>query len=208
MVRIDGWEHGAVGTRRPAADLPGAGREAFRDGCLVVLGEAEGPLAAGLVQRYRAAAGGAAAGRAVAACWRPVFAVGHPPGVRPLQFALAALNAQAAHDLALAVVDVCRARGCGPEEVAEEFDEVGDLLLTLRDRLVEELLPGPELLVVGDPLLHLLASWCPDRAHEAAWSAARVLWRLRDVPALAEEFARRTDTGAGLVGRFLLTPCR
>ncbi|MDX6361418.1 MAG: hypothetical protein QOC85_421, partial [Streptomyces sp.] len=46
------------------------------------------------------------------ACWRPLFQFRRHPGVRPLQFALAGINAHIGHDLALAVVDACRTLGC------------------------------------------------------------------------------------------------
>ncbi|MFG3528170.1 DUF5995 family protein [Streptomyces sp. NPDC047917] len=160
-----------------------------------------------LAERYLAVID-AAAGERTPDCWRPLFQYRHHPGVRPPQFALSGINAHIGHDLPLAVVDTCRTLGCAPPDLEEEFDRVGDLLLMLEERIREDLLPGPELLELADPLTHLFGSWSLERAREAAWSTALVLWRLREVPLLAEEFRRRLDAGAGLVGRFLLTPCR
>ncbi|MGC5364147.1 DUF5995 family protein [Streptomyces sp. DT24] len=142
------------------------------------------------------------------ACWRPLFEYRRHPGVRPVQFALAGINAHIGHDLALAVVDTCHALDRVPADLEGEFHQVGDLLVLLEERIREDLMPGPDLLEIADPLTHLLGSWSLERAREAAWSAALVLWRLRDVPVLAEEFRDRMDAGAGLVGRCLLTPCR
>ncbi|WP_328890074.1 DUF5995 family protein [Streptomyces sp. NBC_00316] len=159
-------------------------------------------------ERYLAAVDAAAAGHRPPDCWRPLFQYRRHPGVRPLQFALAGINAHIGHDLALAVVDTCRALQCAPPDLEEEFDQVGDLLVLLEEQIREDLMPGPDLLEVADPLTHLLGSWSLERAREAAWSAARVLWRLRDLPLLAEEFRQRMDAGAGLVGRCLLTPWR
>ncbi|WNI25909.1 DUF5995 family protein [Streptomyces sp. ITFR-16] len=178
---------------------PGAGAAPGR--------EPIGPLAVRLVERYLAAVEAAAAGRRAPDCWRPLLQYRRHPGVRPVQFALAGLNAHTGHDLALAVIDTCRTLRCAPADLEEEFERAGDLLLRIEERIDDELMPGPETLEVGDPLLHLLGSWNPERAREAAWSSVLVLWRLRDVPTLAEEFRRRTDAGAGLVGRCLLTPC-
>lgn len=155
---------------------------------------------------YLAAVDTAEAGGQPPACWRPLFQYRRHPGVRPLQFALAGINAHVGHDLALAVVDTCRTLGCSPPDLEEEFDRVGELLVLLEERIREDLMPGPDLLQVADPLTHLAGSWSLERAREAAWSAALVLWRLRGVPALAEEFSRRMDAAAGLVGRCLLTP--
>ncbi len=138
------------------------------------------------------------------ACWRPLFQMRHHPGVRPLQFALAGINAHVGHDLALAVVDTCRSLGCEPLE--DEFDRVGDLLVSLEERIREELMPGPDLLQIADPLTHLLGSWSLERARDATWSAARALWALRRLPDVVEEFTERLDAVVGFAGRMLLTP--
>ncbi|MBT2394112.1 hypothetical protein J7E87_33085 [Streptomyces sp. ISL-1] len=157
-------------------------------------------------RRYLMAVDAVAAGRRPPACWRPLFQYRRHPGVRPLQFALAGINAHIGHDLALAVVDACRALGCEPADLEGEFDRVGDILTLLEERIREDLMPGPDLLEIADPLTHLLGSWSLDRAREGAWSAARLLWSMRELPDLAEEFTERLDSGVGLVGRFLLTP--
>lgn len=159
-------------------------------------------------ERYLAAVDTVRGGGRPAACWRPVFQYRRHPGVRPLQFALAGLNAHIGHDLPLAVVDTCHTLECEPADLEGEFDRVGDLLVTLEERIREDLTPGPDLLQIADPLTHLLGSWSLERARDAAWSAARVLWGLRELPDLAEEFRERMDAGVGLVGHCLLTPWR
>lgn len=140
------------------------------------------------------------------ACWRPLLQFRRHPGVRPLQFALAGINAHIGHDLALAVVDTCRTLGCEPAHLEDEFDRVGDLLVSMEERIREDLMPGPDLLQIADPLTHLLGSWSLERARDATWSAARALWALRKLPDLAEEFGDRLDAAVGFAGRLLLTP--
>ncbi|WP_267933788.1 DUF5995 family protein [Streptomyces sp. MBT97] len=140
------------------------------------------------------------------ACWRPLLQFRRHPGVRPLQFALAGVNAHIGHDLALAVVDACRSLGCEPADLEDEFDRVGDLLGSLEERVREELMPGPDLLQIADPLTHLLGSWSLERARDATWTAARALWALRRLPDVAEEFTQRLDTAVGFAGRMMLTP--
>ncbi|MFI5803917.1 DUF5995 family protein [Streptomyces sp. NPDC051561] len=159
-------------------------------------------------ERYLGAVDAAAAGRRTPACWRPLFQYRRHPGVRPLQFALAGINAHIGHDLALAVVDTAAALGCEPAALEGEFDRVGDTLAALEERIREDLMPGPDLLEIADPLTHLVGTWSLERARDAAWSAARVLWGLRELPDLSQEFAQRMDAGVGLVGRCLLTPLR
>ncbi|MGW0597910.1 DUF5995 family protein [Streptomyces sp. NPDC002776] len=157
-------------------------------------------------EHYLAAVGTVADERRPPACWRPLFQFRRHPGVRPLQFALAGINAHIGHDLALAVVDACRTLGCEPTDLEDEFDRVGDLLVSLEERIREDLMPGPDLLQIADPLTHLLGSWSLERARDATWSAARALWALRRLPELAGEFTERLDAAVGFAGRMLLTP--
>ncbi|MEU3837220.1 DUF5995 family protein [Streptomyces microflavus] len=187
---------------------PGDGVGVFHEVCLTTVRETAGTLEVRLAERYLSALGTAEAGGRPPECRRPLFQYRHHPGVRPVQFALGGLHAHIAHDLALAVVDSCRTLGCAPPELEGEYERVGDLLALLEERIHDELMPGPDLLRLADPLTHLVGSWSLERAREAAWSAARVLWRLRGFPSSAEEFRQQTDAGAGLVVRFLLTPCR
>nr|WSY56426.1 DUF5995 family protein [Streptomyces sp. NBC_00886] len=157
-------------------------------------------------ERYLAAVDTVANGRRPPACWRPLFQLRRHPGVRPLQFALSGINAHIGHDLALAVVDACRTLDCEPAELEDEFDRVGDLLVSLEERIREDLMPGPDLFQIADPLTHLLGSWSLERARDATWTAARALWALRGLPDVAEEFTERLDAAVGLAGRMLLTP--
>ncbi|MEV0256730.1 DUF5995 family protein [Streptomyces sp. NPDC050732] len=163
-------------------------------------------LAVRFAERYLAAVEAATAGHRPPACWRPLFQYRRHPGVSPLQFALAGINAHIGHDLALALVDSCRTLGCEPADLEDGFDRVGDVLASLEERIREELMPGPDLLQVGDPLTHLAGSWSLERARDGAWASARALWALRELPAVAEEFVERLDGAVGLVGRILLTP--
>ncbi|MFJ6726952.1 DUF5995 family protein [Streptomyces sp. NPDC091281] len=174
-------------------------------------GEFTDPLAAATLdvrfaERYLAAVDADATGRRPPACWRPLFHLRGHPGVRPVQFALAGINAHIGHDLALAVVDTCAALACQPADLEDEFDRVGDLLAALEERVREELMPGPDLLQLADPLTHLVGAWSLDRARDASWSTARALWALRHLPDLAAEFTTRLDTAIGFAGRMLLTP--
>ncbi|MFE2462898.1 DUF5995 family protein [Streptomyces sp. NPDC059402] len=159
-------------------------------------------------ERYLAAVDAAEEDRRPPACWRPLFQLRRHTGVRPLQFALAGINAHIGHDLALAVVDTCRTLGCEPADLEDEFDRVGDLLVSLEERVRDELMPGPDLLQIADPLTHLLGSWSLERAREASWAAARALWALRRLPDVAGEFTERLDAAVGFAGRMLLTPLR
>ncbi|MBO0653540.1 hypothetical protein J1792_12310 [Streptomyces triculaminicus] len=156
--------------------------------------------------RYLHAVDQVAAGRPAPACWRPLFQLRGHPAVRPLQFALAGINAHIGHDLALALTDTCRALGMEPRALEGDFHRIGELLVMMEERIREELMPGPDLLDVADPLTHLVGSWTLEAARNAAWASFRALWALRTLPDLAEEFTDRVDASVGMVGRCLLTP--
>lgn len=163
-------------------------------------------LGAAFAARYLSAVEADAEGRVPPACWRPLFAARHLRTVRPLQFALAGVNAHVGHDLALAVVDTCVLLGVEPEGVRSDFDRVGEVLADVEERVREQLMPGPDPLERADPLTHLAGVWTLDAARSAAWSAAGLLWRLREHPGLRAEFAAGLDSGVGWVNRCLLTP--
>ncbi|NLU70682.1 DUF5995 family protein [Streptomyces sp. HNM0574] len=163
-------------------------------------------LLARLTGRYLDAVDAERAGRRPPACWRPLFQLRRHPSVHVLQFALSGINAHTGHDLPLALAGTCRARRLEPEALEGGFDLVGELLTGLEERIREDLMPGPDLLDVADPLTHLLGSWSLEMARAGAWAAFRALWGLRELPGLAEEFTERLDGTLGLAGRCLLTP--
>jgi hypothetical protein len=156
--------------------------------------------------RYLRAVDAAASGSRTPACWRPLLQLRRHPSVRPLQFATAGINAHVGHDLPLALLGTCRSRCAEPEALEADFERIGDLLTGLEERVREELMPGPDLLDVADPLTHLVGSWSLEMARGGAWAAFRALWGLRELPELAEEFAERLDASVGMAGRCLLTP--
>ncbi|MCM2418235.1 MULTISPECIES: DUF5995 family protein [unclassified Streptomyces] len=156
--------------------------------------------------RYLAAVGAVSSRRRAPACWRPLLQLRGHRGVRPLQFALAGINAHIGHDLALALVDTCRALDREPLAMERDFERIGDVLVAIEERVREDLMPGPDLLDVADPLTHLVGSWSLERARDAAWAASRLLWSLRHTGEMYRECVDRLDAGVGLVGRFLLTP--
>lgn len=207
--------------RALAAALPAEDGVAVFNGVYLAVTEAvarrigdgafQDPAAAGeldirFARRYFAAVDATAAGLRPPACWRPLFQLRRHPGVHPLQFALAGINAHIGHDLALAVLDTCRALECEPAALETDFDRVGGVLTSLEEGIRERLMPGPDVLDVADPLTHLIGSWSLDKARDGAWAAARALWIVRRLPDVTEELTERLDAGVGLVGRMLLTP--
>ncbi|MFC5666842.1 DUF5995 family protein [Kitasatospora misakiensis] len=221
--RVTGAGHGIDGVirrlRTIAAVLPPAdGVAVFNRMYLTVtetvrarLGEfADPPAVAELdvlfAGRYLRAVDAVAAGRRPPACWRPLFELRADPGVHPVQFALAGMNAHIQHDLPLAVVDTCRRLGRSPARLAGDYHRINRLLAEVETTVREQLLPGPDVLERFEPLTHRIGAWSVDSAREAAWGSVRVLWELRGRPATAEAFTTALDGAVGLLGRALLLP--
>ncbi|GAA2835926.1 DUF5995 family protein [Kitasatospora sp. CM 4170] len=156
--------------------------------------------------RYLLAVDAVAAGHRPPACWRPLFELRAHPGVHPLQFALAGMNAHIQHDLPLAVVDTCRRLGCAPGRLAGDYRRINGLLAGVEADVREQLMPGPDVLERVEPLTHRVGAWSVDTARDAAWASARALWELRGSPCAASALAEALDASVGLLGRALLTP--
>lgn len=155
---------------------------------------------------YLRAVAADAAGQAPPACWRPLFELRAHPGVLPPQFALAGMNAHIQHDLPLAVVETCRRRGCEPAVIEEDYHRINRVLAEVETAVREQLMPGPDLLELAEPLTHLLGVWSVAAAREGAWSAVEALWELRHLPGAARAFTTALDGSVGLLGRALLLP--
>lgn len=156
--------------------------------------------------RYLAALDADAAGQRPSACWRPLFELRHHPGIHPLQFALAGMNAHIEHDLPLAVLDTARLLGRDPESFEDDYHRINDLLAQVEAQVREELLPEPDPLQVAEPLLHVLGVWSIDRAREAAWATVLALRGLCEIPPAYAALAAALDGSVGMVSRALLTP--
>lgn len=159
---------------------------------------------------YLAAVDAAEAGQPVPKAWRPLFARRSDPGVLPIQFAVAGMNAHINHDLPVAVVTTCAQRGTAPGAGTFHADYLRvNTLLAQVDEQVRQSFES-DLVRRADrevaPVLDHLSSWSIDSARDAAWVNADVLWRLRDVAFARDAFE---DTLAGTVGMAtatLLTP--
>ncbi|BAJ27169.1 MULTISPECIES: DUF5995 family protein [Kitasatospora] len=163
-------------------------------------------LDANFALRYLDAVDADRAGRRPEACWRPLFDLRATPGVHPLQYALAGMNAHIEHDLPLAVLDTCRRLGREPGQLAADYHRINDLLARVEDQVRDALLPGPDDLPVADPLMHVIGVWSIDRARDAAWASVLALWALRRLPPARALVTEALSGSVGMVSRALLTP--
>jgi hypothetical protein len=141
--------------------------------------------------------------------WRVLFDQRADPGLAPMQFALAGMNAHINYDLAPALVqtftDCASSPNHGPHHL--DFYKVNQTLNALEPQVRESFEQGVllELDRQFAGLDNIVDNFSITAAREAAWTHGEVLWRLRDDTWLAGSFLTTLDRTVGFAGRALLT---
>lgn len=151
---------------------------------------------------YLAAYDAGARGAPVPRAWRPLFARRADSRVEPIQFAVAGMNAHINNDLPLAVVATCERLGTAPDAFHADYLKVNDVLAAVEREVRESYLDLPL------PVVDLVGTWSIERARDAAWVNADVLWRLRGLAFARDRFAETLAGSVGLASGTLLTPLR
>ncbi|HEY5248091.1 MAG TPA: DUF5995 family protein, partial [Dermatophilaceae bacterium] len=129
------------------------------------------------------------------AAWQPLLAARSTPGIEPIQFALAGMNAHINHDLPLAVVRACADLATAPDSGSHHDDyQKVDTLLDAAEQSVRESFEPPDVVVVDQhvaAVANLIGNWSINAARDVAWDTAVALWDVRDF-----EIATRLLTGA------------
>jgi Family of unknown function (DUF5995) len=143
--------------------------------------------------------------------WSPLFESRFATGIAPVQFALAGMNAHINHDLAIAICDTCTARGTEPRDDGPEhkdYESVNGLIAKVEEKMKVWMMTG--LLKDLDLAFHsvddTVAVWDVEKARDAAWIRAEVIWSLRALPPLRHDYEEMNDRAVGFAGRALLTP--
>jgi hypothetical protein len=143
--------------------------------------------------------------------WAPLFRARSRPGIAPLQFALAGMNAHINRDLPVALLQTCTARKVEPRHGSPQhadFGRVDELLEQTEARVKHEYSVG--LVGVADEKLgrldDVLAMWKVSQARQAAWVHAETLWHLRALPFAGARHLAILDRTVGFAGRGLLVP--
>jgi hypothetical protein len=141
--------------------------------------------------------------------WAPLFAARSRPGIAPIQFALAGMNAHINRDLPVALMRTCTARGVEPRRGSPQHTDFGriDVLLAETEaRVKHELAVG--LVGVADDVLgrldDVIAMWNVRKARQAAWVNVETLWQLRGLPFVGARYLATLDRTVGFAGRGLL----
>jgi hypothetical protein len=143
--------------------------------------------------------------------WKPLFTARFNRGIAPVQFALAGMNAHINHDLANGVCDTCAARQTEPSDDGPEhrdYDSVNDLISKVERKVKAWMMTGllKELDLSFRPVDDVVAVWDVERARDAAWVRAEVIWSLREATVLRDGYEAMNDRAVGFASRALLTP--
>jgi hypothetical protein len=143
--------------------------------------------------------------------WKPLFEARFETGIAPVQFALAGMNAHINHDLAIALCDTCAERGTEPDDNGPEhrdFESVNGLIAKVEEKMKAWMMTGllKELDLEFGPVDDVVAIWNVERARDAAWVGAEVIWSLRSLPPLRADYETVNDRAVGFAARALLTP--
>jgi hypothetical protein len=146
----------------------------------------------------------------VCGSWRVLFDRRDDDQVRPLQFALAGMNAHINHDLPIAVTTTLTELGLTltSHGVREDFVTVNAILNDASDA-VRQRLQGPMISALDDvfgPVDNVLAMWGIAQSREAAWRQAVRLYEFLDEPDRYRRLERTLDRLVSLASRCLLTP--
>lgn len=143
--------------------------------------------------------------------WRPLFEARFVNGIAPVQFALAGMNAHINHDLAIALCDTCAARRTEPSDDGpehEDYESVNGLIAKVEKDMKAWMMTGllKELDLAFRQVDDTVAVWNVQRARDAAWVRAEVLWSLRPLSGLRDSYEEMNDRAVGFAGRALLIP--
>lgn len=143
--------------------------------------------------------------------WKPMFEARFATGIAPVQYALAGMNAHINHDLSIVICEACTARGTEPDDGGPEhkdYESVNGLIAKAEKKTKAWMMTGllEELDLAFNSVDDVVAVWNIEKARDAAWVGAEVIWSLRALPPLLNEYEAMDDRMVGFAGRALLTP--
>ena len=145
---------------------------------------------------------------AVPLAWRPLVERRAEPGIEPIQFALAGMNAHINHDLPLAVTGTCAALATSPAAGTHlaDYQKVDRLLDAAEQSVRQSFESAPELAVDRhlQAVCDLVGSWAINSARDVAWNNSLLLWDVRENPAARGLLCDSLAATTALASRMLL----
>lgn len=184
-------------------------RDKLQQGNYFVDAEFLGTLDIEFAKRYLSAVGCHAASVSTPSSWSVLFGHRDAESIRPIQFAVAGVNAHVNYDLAFALVETCRVIGQPLEEGSQHADYLkineifADHMRELRRRFENEF--------ERDLDRWFLAGLADDAgditvvlARDAAWRRAERLWTLRDSVEAMDREEKAIDWRVSMISRGIL----
>ena len=149
------------------------------------------------------------AGRKPSRAWAPLFEARAKPGIAPLQFAIAGMNAHINHDLVLALITTTQEFGYGLDRDSahhRDYASVDNLLKRVQDEIKDRFTTGivRDLDRAGGAVDDLVANWKISVARDNAWTQAQILKAIGDSDFLRKQFLTALARNVGFAGRALL----
>jgi Family of unknown function (DUF5995) len=157
---------------------------------------------------YFGAADAAGNPAAVPLAWRPLVERRAMPGIEPVQFALAGMNAHINHDLPVAMVNACAALGTAPETGSHfaDYQKVDGLLDAAEQSVRQSFESAPELAVDRhlSAVATLIGNWSINTARDMAWNNCLLMWAVRHNPVARGLLLDSLAASTAMASRLLL----
>jgi hypothetical protein len=145
---------------------------------------------------------------ALPAAWQPLLQQRTTPGIEPIQFALAGMNAHINHDLPLAVVTTCTDLGTAPTDDShhEDYQKVDGLLDASEQSIRRSFESGVVLAMDhhAQAVETIISNWSVNSARDVAWDTALALWQVRTVPGARDLLMNALARTVAMASRGLL----
>ena len=141
--------------------------------------------------------------------WMPLFQARSSRTIAPIQFARAGMNAHINRDLPVGLVTTFAATGLAPSPGCvqhQDFQRVNALLAAAEKEVKDSYLDplARKLDVAFEGVDDVVAMWSVAAAREAAWTNGDVMWRLRGVGPIEQDYLTALDRTVGFAARGLL----
>ena len=145
---------------------------------------------------------------AVPLAWRPLVERRATPGIEPVQFALAGMNAHINHDLPVAMVNACTALATAPETGSHfaDYQKVDGLLDAAEQSVRQSFESAPELAVDRhlSAVATLIGNWSINTARDMAWNNCLLMWAVRHNPVARGLLLDSLAASTAMASRLLL----
>jgi hypothetical protein len=140
--------------------------------------------------------------------WRPLVERRAMPGIEPVQFALAGMNAHINHDLPVAMVNACTTLATAPETGSHfaDYQKVDGLLDAAEQSVRQSFESEPELAVDRhlSAVATLICNWSINSARDVAWKNCLLMWAVRHDPVARGLLLDSLAASTAMASRLLL----